>query len=285
MIAGKHVLVAGGTNFDIIVRATRLPDEHEKLRGNDYAAFPGGSAANTALGLVKQGCTAELVSAIGDDTLGTVCLDGLRAGGVGTSLMRVDTTTRTSMAIVLSSTTGKRMMTFAGADRDLAFNAVTEDDVARADHIHLVGDPTPSLGRLAELAHRAGRSVSVEWNGRDMSPLARGASLNLMNSDEASRLPEASPGDTAGTAQRYAKLLSGDVILTLGSDGALWASSNGRLVQEPTVPVEPVDRTGGGDAFNAGVIAGWLYGEAPAQCMRRGLDAALHVITKTGAQP
>jgi ribokinase len=88
-----------------------------------------------------------------------------------------------------------------------------------------------------------------------------------------------------GTAQRYAKLLSGDVILTLGSDGALWASPCGRVVQEPTIPVEPVDRTGGGDAFNAGVIAGWLYGESPVECMRRGLDAALHVITKTGAQP
>ncbi|WP_311765265.1 PfkB family carbohydrate kinase [Streptomyces zingiberis] len=46
-----------------------------------------------------------------------------------------------------------------------------------------------------------------------------------------------------------------------------------------------MDRTGGGDAFDAGVIAGWLRGEPPAVCMRRGLDAARHVITKIGAHP
>ncbi|MFF8918807.1 PfkB family carbohydrate kinase [Streptomyces sp. NPDC015032] len=67
--------------------------------------------------------------------------------------------------------------------------------------------------------------------------------------------------------------------------GALWAAASGTVVHEPTTTVEPVDRTGGGDAFNAGVIAGRLFGEPPPACLRRGLDAALHVITKIGAHP
>ncbi|MFI9039405.1 carbohydrate kinase family protein [Streptomyces sp. NPDC053726] len=275
----------GGTNFDIIVQAEKFPEEHEKVRGSECAALPGGSAANTALGLARQGCDVRLVSAVGDDALGRFCLDDLRAGGVGTALMRVDTAVRTSMAIVISSGTGKRMMTFPGADRDLAFAAVTEADVRDVDHVHIVGEPTAALGRVVGLARRAGRSISIEWNGRDMSPLAEGPGLNLMNADEAGRLPEARPGDVGVTARRYARQLSGDVILTLGAYGALWALSSGEVVREPTAAVEPVDRTGGGDAFNAGVIAGWLLGEPPSACLRRGLDAALHVITKIGAHP
>jgi ribokinase len=204
---------------------------------------------------------------------------------VDTTLMCVDSSARTNMAIVVSSGRTKRMMTFAGADRGLAISAVSEKDLRDVDHVHVVGEPTPSLTRLVDLAHRAGRSVSVEWNGRDMSPLAQGASLSFMNADEAARLPEAVGNDVPATARRHAELISGAVILTMGSHGAVWASPHGELFHEPTVPVEPVDRTGGGDAFNAGVIAGWLSGDSPVACLRKGLDAALHVITKIGAHP
>ncbi|WP_234442106.1 carbohydrate kinase family protein [Streptomyces sp. NRRL S-1448] len=282
--AAKRVLVAGGTNFDIIVQADRLPAEHEKLRGGTFSAMPGGSAANTAQGLARQGCAVRLASAVGNDALGRVCLDDLRAGGVDTSLVQVDTT-RTSMALVFSAGAGKRMMTFAGADREAAIGAVSEDEVRAVDHLHVVGEPAPPLRRLVNLARQYGRSISVEWNGRDMSTLGQGASLNLMNADEARSLPGASPDDTAATAQRYAEALKGEVIVTLGSRGALWASPGRPPLYVPTRSVEPVDRTGGGDAFNAGVIAGWLSGASTEHCLRRGLDAALHVITRIGAQP
>ena len=285
MTAGKRVMVVGGTNFDVIVQAARLPDEHEKLRGGVCAAVSGGSAANTALGLVRQDCEVRLVSAVGDDPLGRVCLDDLRAGGVDTTLVRVDPSNRTSMALVFSSGDSKRMMTFAGADRELAIAAVREADVRDVDHVHIVGEPTPLLARIVELTHAAGQSLSIEWNGRDMSRLARGPSLNLMNADEAARIAEASSDDPTLTSRRLAERISADVVLTLGSRGALWVTPDGTLFHEPTVPVEPVDRTGGGDAFNAGVISGWLNGEAPVACMRRGLDAASHVISKMGAHP
>ncbi|WP_324786181.1 carbohydrate kinase family protein [Streptomyces sp. H51] len=286
MSAPKRVLVVGGVNFDVIARADRLPSEHEKLRGRECSVLPGGAASNTAVGLVRQGCAVRLVSAVGDDTAGAMCLEVLDASGVDTSLVQVQAGARTSMAVVLSSGAGKRMLTFAGADRGLAFDAVTEEDVRTADHVHVIGDPTPPLGRVVALAHLAGRSVSIEWNGRDMGSLAHGASLNFMNADEAARLPQSyQASDVIGTARRTAELVSGDVIVTLGAEGAVWATADGQLFREPAVPVEPLDRTGGGDAFDAGVIAGWLNGEAPTASMRRGLDAARHVITRIGAHP
>ncbi|WP_079049301.1 carbohydrate kinase family protein [Streptomyces torulosus] len=285
MTAVRRVLVVGGTNFDIIAQSDRVPAEHEKLRGNACTTLPGGAAANTAVGLVHQGCLVRLVSAVGDDTAGAMCLEVLRARGIDTSLVRVQAGARTSMAIVIASPDSKRMLTFQGADRDLAFSAVTEEDVRGSDHVHVVGDPTPALQRVVGLAQQTGCGVSVEWNGRDMSALAPKRSLNFMNADEAARLPLAHGPDVTSTARRYAELVSGDVIVTLGAEGALWATADGELFHQPTVPVEPVDRTGGGDAFDAGVIAGRLKGEPAAACLRRGLDAALQVITKVGAHP
>jgi ribokinase len=56
MTAIRHVLVVGRTNFDVTAQSDRLPAEHEKLRGNACTTLPGGAAANTAVGLVRQGC-------------------------------------------------------------------------------------------------------------------------------------------------------------------------------------------------------------------------------------
>uniref|UniRef100_UPI0035D5B5F7 SDR family oxidoreductase n=1 Tax=Bacillus thuringiensis TaxID=1428 RepID=UPI0035D5B5F7 len=101
---------------------------------------------------------------MGDDALGRLCLDDLRAVGVDTGAIRVDTATRTSMAIVISSGAGKRMMTFPGADREPAYRAVTEADVRNVDHVHVVGEPTSALGRVVGLARRVGRSERSEMN-------------------------------------------------------------------------------------------------------------------------
>ncbi|MEV7276460.1 PfkB family carbohydrate kinase [Streptomyces sp. NPDC093111] len=154
------------------------------------------------------------------------------------------------------------MMTFLGADRRAAIASVAADVIREVDHVHLVGEPRPGHGGVP-----------------------RAGALNLMNADEAARLPDAVPGALEGTALRYTASLSGHVILTLGPSGTLGASPDGRVVTGPTMAVRPVDRTRGGDAFDADFLAGWSNGETPASCLRRGLDAALHVITKIGAQP
>jgi hypothetical protein len=126
-----------------------LPESRERLvRHVLFESY--GSRARAA------GMLLRLVSAVGDDTAGTMCLEVLRASGVDTSLVQVQAGSLTSMAVVLSPAGGKRMLTFAGADRGLAFDAVTDDDVSGSDHFHVVGEPTPSLPRVVDLAHRPG---------------------------------------------------------------------------------------------------------------------------------
>jgi alpha-D-ribose-1-phosphate 5-kinase (ADP) len=92
--APKPALVAGGTNFAALVQSERLPGEHEKLRGGRCPALSGGSVANTAIGLARQRCDVRPVSAVGDDALGRLCLNTLRASGVHTALMYVNSSAR-----------------------------------------------------------------------------------------------------------------------------------------------------------------------------------------------
>jgi 2-dehydro-3-deoxygluconokinase len=57
------------------------------------------------------------------------------------------------------------------------------------------------------------------------------------------------------------------VVLKLGREGSL-ALVDGRIIARPAYPVEEVDPVGAGDAFDAGYLAGHLWGLAPEERLR-----------------
>jgi 2-dehydro-3-deoxygluconokinase len=53
------------------------------------------------------------------------------------------------------------------------------------------------------------------------------------------------------------------IVMTLGEQGAIgWAAGDQEAVHVGTRPVPVVDRLGGGDAFSAGCMHGWLRGDS-----------------------
>jgi sugar/nucleoside kinase (ribokinase family) len=58
------------------------------------------------------------------------------------------------------------------------------------------------------------------------------------------------------------------------------ALEDGRVVQVPACPVEPLDTTGAGDSFNAGFLHAWLLGESLVSCLR--LGAACGALSTLG---
>ena len=77
----------------------------------------------------------------------------------------------------------------------------------------------------------------------------------------------------------------GEVVVTLGADGALW--TDGRAcARADAVPVEDaVDSTGAGDAFAAGLLAARLDGAAPAEALAAGARLAAEAVTRPGGRP
>jgi sugar/nucleoside kinase (ribokinase family) len=278
----KPVLVAGSTNFDILAPVQRMPHEHEKLRCHRYVIAVGGSASNTARGIVSGGIPTHLVSAVGDDPFGEICLTKLARAGVNVDRVLKIADAATGLAVVFSSGNSKRMITFSGPDRDSAYNEISTDELAGLAHVHVTGEVSAGLINLVKRAHRANCSVSIEWNGRDMSQLAYRSTLNFMNADELYQLGDHHSVSIDEAARSLARQVDGSVLITRGADGALWVTSDGEVVQQHTTRVDPVDRTGGGDAFDAGVIVAFLNGADKLSCLRAGLDAAIGAIMILG---
>ena len=71
------------------------------------------------------------------------------------------------------------------------------------------------------------------------------------------------------------------MIVTLGGDGAVFASMDGESGHCPAIEVQVKDTTGAGDAFCAGVSIGLTYGKSLAQAVEIGSQLAASVITSS----
>lgn len=79
----------------------------------------------------------------------------------------------------------------------------------------------------------------------------------------------------------YEKVKAADIkniVVTAGSDGAVYASKNGKHGIVPAFEVKVVDTTGAGDSFYAGVCAGLTYGKNLKEACEIGTKLSASVI-------
>lgn len=69
------------------------------------------------------------------------------------------------------------------------------------------------------------------------------------------------------------------MVVTMGSEGAVWAEAEGEYGVCPPIPVQVCDTSGAGDAFCAGVSIGLSYGKSLADACQIGTRLASATIT------
>jgi len=218
----------------------------------------------------RLGLRVALAAAVGADPAGEFMRDQLAAEGVDVSFVAVREDTPTGMTVALSRGGDRAILTALGAVASLTAADVPEALLAGARHVHasswfLLQDCLgPGLGALFSAARSAGVMTSLDtnwdpsgrWASPDLSAAIAQAGLLLPNEAEAIRLAGADDLDAAVSALAAA---GARVVVKLGERGALCADGPARCrVSLP--PVTPVDATGAGDCFDAGLIAGLLDG-------------------------
>jgi sugar/nucleoside kinase (ribokinase family) len=248
----------------------RLPRAGELLHVVDFLLTVGGCAANTAADLVRLGRSAAVAGKVGRDAAGDFVLGALGAHGIdATPVRRSDApTSRTVILPVIGE--DRRYVHAVGANADFTVDDVDFDRAAAARVLYVGGYlllPGLASGDLARLfAHARSRGVLTVLDvagvrpGTGMSPLAAVLShtdVFLPNGDEAHALT----GEQAPARQAAIFLECGAkvVAVTLGAAGAVVCAAGERL-RAAAYPVEVMDPSGGGDAFDAGFIVGLLEG-------------------------
>ena len=269
------ILVVGNINYDILFSLDRLPGPHEKITCDEPHTGFGGSAANTAWWLAKLREEVALAGAAGSDLLGTAHLEHLRNVGVNTQgVNRVNGTT--GISVIFSMGREKRMVRAPGANLS---GRVDPELLDGCDRIYLSGGDTQTLAGYAALAKEKNIPVYCGWHGAMESEVAAFADGFILNSDEV-RLVTGLVDPVDGIRALDSEIAA----VTLPAGGCL-VSEGIDVLKVPAPELDPVDRTGGGDAFAAGFLAGLGKGLGLEECGRWGNALAAAVIMGVGARP
>ena len=255
-----------------------MPAAGELVMADDLVLNLGGCAANAATVLAKMGVRASLCGRVGDDVFGRYVARTLEGHGVDCRSLRYDDRLSTSQSLIVNVRgQDRRFIHSFGANRGLSA-ADIESAITPSTRVLYVGGylilPRLKADALARVfATARERSIftvlDVATPGpgdylTHLEPVLPHTDAFFPNADESALIL----GEHDPVRQAYAFLRMGAarVIVTRGEHGAVSVSDRS-AVSVGTFPVPFVDGTGGGDAFDAGYIAGILDGLDERGCL------------------
>jgi sugar/nucleoside kinase (ribokinase family) len=257
-----------------------LPRAGELVTVDELVLNIGGGAANTAADLARLGKKARVCARVGDDIFGRFAIEALQAQQVDTSAVTTDASLPTSQTLIVNVRgQDRRFIHCVGANA--GFTAADLDGVLEATppqvlHIgYFLILPQLEAAALAERFARARERGTITL--LDVATPGPGAyrdrlevvlphtDIFVPNADEAELILGES--DPIRQARAFRDMGAQRVVITCGQLGAI-SISESLFVKIGTYPVPLVDGSGGGDAFNAGYIAGLLEGRSELDCLK-----------------
>ena len=298
------IVVVGDLVLDVVIAPDRTLEPGSDVTGG-VQLRQGGSAATAARWLGRIGARSTLICAIGRDASGRALVAALTADGVTVRAVRVAGERTGRIGVVVDASGQRSFVTARGAALRLRPEDIRASWFQGAGALHLPAysllDPVTDAG-LAAIGHARAAGARVTIDLASAAPLlARGreAALELLH--------RAAPDLLFATADEARALLGSrelDIlelapvtVVKRGREGAtiLVREGGDRLRFEvATMPIQPADTTGAGDAFDAGFLAGWLgalrRGVAPTAALQRGAvlgnrTALRHLSTPPGELP
>ncbi len=298
------ILTFGAAAQDVYLTGKALHARRD-VRSRDYVEqFPlgskidiekvyfetGGGATNGAVTFARQGLKVGYVGKIGHDPAGTEVLHVLRKEGVHVDRVVTDPRLTTGYSVILLSPTGERtILSHRGAShslkaKDIAIRTLDADWF----YITSLAGNFDLLSRLLKHANTRGIKVAIDPGAAELDQAKKLKSLLPLitvlkaNAEELSRIfGGINVRETVSRAASHCEYVVG----TDGAAGA-YAAHEGRFYQVGQYQkVKALDRTGAGDAFGSGFIAGLAKGLVIEDALTLASANATSVVTQIGAKP
>jgi fructokinase len=264
----------------------------------------GGAPANFACsvaGLAGDSVQAGMVSAVGDDELGTAALQSLQQHAVATHcISRLPQPTGT-VNVALDE---HGHATYEFAD-DTAWDHLTWNDMLQKDAAACEAVCFGTLGQRGEVSRRTIQRFVEQtpqtclrvfdvnlrppfWSDAVIQESLQLANVLKMNEDELpvlARILNLEGDDATLLPQIVERCQLRTVILTRGARGAMLADAAGNICDLSGRPVNVIDTVGAGDSYTATVVLGLLRGLPLRTTGEWAQRVAAWVCTQPGATP
>jgi len=289
----KPIVVVGSINMDLVARAERIPLVGETVHSNDFQMHPGGKGANQAVAAARLGHPVRMIGRVGTDTFGEELRAQLVRSGVDVSGVRASNGPSGVALIAVAPNGDNAIVVTPGANGLVTPKDIDDNEEAiRGAGIVLtqIEIPLETIERLATVCKQANVPLMLDPSPPRELPkeLLRNVSWLTPNETEiVCCIPEMKTGANPEPAEIVAALLkqSKGVVLKMGSRGAYLATRDGDRQHVNAFPVDAVDTTAAGDAFNGAFAVGLMLGKSPLESAQFAAAAAAVSVTRVGAQP
>ncbi len=301
----NQILVAGDVSFDVFLTPRASETLCKKQQEENYICFtygdkipvdsvsyyPGGNAANVAIGLQRLGIGTSLLTTFGDDSLSQFVHKHLSDESIDISLSGVEKNTPCNYATVISYNKERTIFTYH-APRSYVFPATISEFpllylTSMGEGFESFYESTiqwmkehPTVG----LCFNPG-TVQLHCNKSIIQNIFSVASYVFINRKEAEYFTNIT--NSQGKEQELMNALRSHgvstIIITDGNNGSyLYADSV--LYKASCFPTTVVEKTGAGDAFNAGFLAATIKGLSITDAILLAASNSASVIQSVGAQ-
>ncbi len=300
-IRQNRFLVIGRAGVDVYPHPPGTRTEDAEF----FQAALGGSSANIAVAIVRQGGRASLVTRVSDDALGRHAINqlahyGVDAAHVGT----VGGQARTSFAVVESRVEDHQSIIYRNGAADLLMDESDVADLAYEDFGALVItgtvfalEPSRSAGFMAlEKARAAGLPVVIDldyrpytWASAEESERVYRTAADfcdiLVGNDEEFAVMAGGDREAGFALAKQLARQDGRIVLyKMGHEGSITLTGETAL-RQGIFPVTALKPTGAGDAFMGNFLAAFAAGRELGECVRLGSAAAAIVVSKFACAP
>ncbi len=286
------VVVIGSANMDLTVRLDRLPQLGETVSGGEFYTSFGGKGANQAVAAHKAGAEVRFLTRVGYDQNGEAIIKHLEALGLSTDGILRDESHHSGVALIIVDRSGNNAIAVApGSNWNLVQKDIhcAESFISWGEVVLLQLEiPPVSVREALRLAKAHGLMTIL--NPAPARPLSEEilslADLLTPNEMEAGTLTGVSVKGVNEATRAARKLLEsgvGQVIVTLGKGGSCWVQKD-CMQAFPSFPVEAVDSTAAGDAFNGALACAVAEGRPMQEAIGFASAAGALAVTRKGAQ-
>ncbi|MBI2475556.1 hypothetical protein HYV69_04010 [Candidatus Uhrbacteria bacterium] len=250
----------------------------------------GGGATNTASTFSLLDFHTATMTRIGDDSSGKDVIDDLNRFGVSTHYVRMIKNWQTGFSVLLTMPDGERTaLVYRGVSAKFEVKDVHWEGCKQTKWIYLtsLGGNLALSKKIIQHANKCG--IKVAWNPgvgeikngmKEIKPILTMVDVLNINTEEARLLTGKKTIKTM-----FSVLQTKDTIriITDGTKGS-YTLENGKILHAFTTGARAISRTGAGDAFGSGFVAGLIKKNNVKYALAVGTLNAESVIQNYGAK-
>jgi ribokinase len=261
----------------------------EKILIENLKFSVGGGGTNTAVAFSRLGLKTGCICGIGDDVNGMKILQCLKKEKVK-FIGKLDLHEMSGYSAILDSRGGERtILTYKGANNGIKLRDLRTREIKTKwlYYSALLGNSFKTQKKLARIFYKRGTKIAFNpssyiINNEDIRSILRITEVLILNKEEAEMLKKRY--EARGETIKALRSLGPKIVIITNKDYPVVCYDGKQFYYTKPHKIKVVERTGAGDAFASGFVAGRIVGWPINRCLKLALLESEAVIMSRGAK-